>query len=382
MASHLVVVGAGHAHLTLLKHLDRLTGAGVRVTVVSAGDWHYYSGMGPGLLSGRYRPCDIGFNVRRMTEDRGGTFLAAPAVRLDPGGRAVFLEDGRRLDYDVLSLNTGSQVPFTAGASEGVAVYPVKPIDNLLTLKADLERRLPAGVPRMVVAGGGPAGVEIAANLEALVRRRHGRAHVHLVAGGRLLERFPPAVGRLVRRRLRHREITVREETRVVEAVSGGVRLDDGTHLPADLLVAAVGTRPAPLMAESGLAVGPDGGLLVDEQLQSVSHPGVFGGGDCISFQARALDRVGVHAVRQNPVLFHNLRAALLGAGPLMRFRPQRNYLLIMNMGDGTGIVNRGPWTFDGRIGFWLKHFIDSRFMEKFQVSGERRRGGQVTVDS
>jgi NADH dehydrogenase FAD-containing subunit len=371
MASHLVVVGAGHAHLTLLKHLDRLTGAGVRVTVVSTGAWHYYSGMGPGLLSGRYRPSDIRFNVRRMTEDRGGTFVAAPVVRLAPDERAVFLADGRRLDYDLLSLNTGSQVPFQDGASQGLAVYPVKPIENLLTLKADIENLLIAGVPRIVVAGGGPAGVEIAANLEALVRRRHGRAQVHLVAGGRLLARFPAAVGRLARRQLRRRGVGVREDVRVVETAAGQVRLDDGTSLPADLLVAAVGTRPAPLIAESGLAVGPEGGLLVDEHLQSTSHPGVFGGGDCICFQARPLDRVGVHAVRQNPVLFHNLRAALEG-GPLMRFSPQRDYLLIVNMGDGTGIVNRGAWTFDGRIGFWLKHYIDSRFMKKFQVSGER----------
>lgn len=372
MASHLLVVGAGHAHLTLLKNLRRLTGAGIRVTVVSADPWHYYSGMGPGLLSGRYRPAEIRFNVRRMTEERGGSFVAARVTRLAPDERAVFLADGTRLAYDVLSLNTGSQVPFAADPRPGVAVYTVKPIENLLALKADLEQRLAAGNPRVVVAGGGPAGVEVAANLEALVRRRRGRARILLTAGGRLLERFPAKVGRLAREQLQRRGVEVREGVRVADLRPGGVRLDDGADLAADMLVAAVGTRPSPLFADAGMAVGPDGGLLVDAQLQSVSHPGVFGGGDCICFRPRPLDRVGVYAVRQNPILFHNLEAALRG-GSLKPFTPQGVYLLILNMGDGTGIVNRGAWTFSGRLGFWLKDRIDRRFMQAFQVSGERR---------
>ena len=57
--------------------------------------------------------------------------------------------------------------------------------------------------------------------------------------------------------------------------------------------------------------LGPDGGLRVNEYLQSVDHPEVFGGGDCIYFEDRPMDKVGVYAVRENPVLYHNLKAAL-----------------------------------------------------------------------
>jgi NADH dehydrogenase FAD-containing subunit len=105
-----------------------------------------------------------------------------------------------------------------------------------------------------------------------------------------------------------------------------------------------------------------------------VSHPEVFGGGDCIAFQPRPLARVGVYAVRQNPILHHNLLAALEG-GALEPFVPQQDYLLILNMGDGTGILNRGRLTFAGWPAFWLKHVIDDRFMRRFQLSNERRNG-------
>jgi hypothetical protein len=55
MGKHLVIVGAGHAHLTVLKNLKKFKEAGHRVTVVSSSPMHYYSGMGPGMLSGIYR---------------------------------------------------------------------------------------------------------------------------------------------------------------------------------------------------------------------------------------------------------------------------------------------------------------------------------------
>ena len=82
--------------------------------------------------------------------------------------------------------------------------------------------------------------------------------------------------------------------------------------------------------------------------------------------------------MRQNPVLLHNLPAALEDRA-LEAFTPQKDYLLILNMGDGTGILNRGRLTFGHRSAFWLKHFIDDRFMRRFQLSGERRDGRDNT---
>ena len=92
----------------------------------------------------------------------------------------------------------------------------------------------------------------------------------------------------------------------------------------------------------------------------------MFGGGDCIIFEPRPLARVGVYAVRQNPVLLENLRRALEGE-PLVPFAPQKDYLLAFNMGDGTAIVCWKSLAFDGRLGFALKDYLDRRFMKMFQ---------------
>jgi NADH dehydrogenase FAD-containing subunit len=74
--------------------------------------------------------------------------------------------------------------------------------------------------------------------------------------------------------------------------------------------------------------------------------------------------------VRQNPILFHNLMAALEG-GALIPFNPDGAYLLILNMGDGTGLLWKNEFVWGGRLAFLLKDYIDRRFMRKFQVSGE-----------
>jgi hypothetical protein len=52
-------------------------------------------------------------------------------------------------------------------------------------------------------------------------------------------------------------------------------------------------------------------------------------------------------------------------------FTPPRNYMLILNMGDGRGILSKSNWVWHGRLSFLLKDFIDKRFMRRFQISGE-----------
>jgi NADH dehydrogenase FAD-containing subunit len=105
--------------------------------------------------------------------------------------------------------------------------------------------------------------------------------------------------------------------------------------------------------------------------LQCIEHDNIFGGGDCISLQGRPLDKVGVYAVRQNPVLFQNLLAAL-DDGEMTRFEPQADYLLIFNLGNGKGIFRQNRWVLDGRLAFYMKDYIDRKFMKTFQVSGEQ----------
>lgn len=371
MKKHLVLVGGGHAHLTALLHCRSYIDRGHRVTLVSPDAYHYYSGMGPGMLAGIYRPQDIRFNIKKMAEDRGAVFLMDAAMQIHPGQRTIRLQSGRSLSYDIASFNTGSGVPAEPLDGAGENVFTVKPIVNLLKARLRILELLPSRAPAVVVIGGGPAGVEITANIWRLIKDGSGRPPITLVAGTRLLKGLPDRAGSLAKRSFGQRGIAVIEGARAVKIEGGSVLLSDGRALPFDLAFVASGVRPSPLFKHSGLPVADDGGLLVNEYLQSVAYPELYGGGDCISLQGHRLARVGVYAVRQNDILRHNLMAALEG-GSGRRFEPQKTYLLIFNMGDGTGLLLKHNFVYKGRLAFRLKDYIDTKFMKTFQVSGER----------
>jgi NADH dehydrogenase FAD-containing subunit len=371
MGKHLVLVGGGHAHLTCLKELKQIVGRGHRVTVISLGGYHYYSGMGPGMLGGTYAPREIRFNVKRMTESAGGDFITGAVTRVDGPRRLLYLASGQEIGFDVASFNTGSSIPLARLTVQTDApVFPVKPIENLLKAQAVILDLLKNRGPRILVAGGGPAGLEIAANAWRLVDAQKGEVRITLLAGQRFLHNFPDKVRRLALQSLTARNLEVVEGAHLRSLEGEHAVLDNGHKIPFDLTLLALGVKPSPLFADSGLAAGPDGGMLVNEYLQAVDCPYIFGGGDCISFQPQPLAKVGVYAVRQNPILMHNLLAALEGE-KLVPFDPGGAYLLIFNLGDGKGIFWKKSLVWDGRLAFWLKDYIDRKFMRKFQVSGE-----------
>jgi len=171
VAKRLVFVGGGHAHLTCLKNLHEFVKSGHRVTLISPSPYHYYSGMGPGMLSGIYRPQEVRFNIKKMAEDRGATFKEGKVVRVDPNPHNLFLASGEEIPYDVVSFNTGSDVPiesFTSASHD--TIFPVKPVINLLKARQTILSALREGRrPNFVVVGGGAAGLEITANLWRLI---------------------------------------------------------------------------------------------------------------------------------------------------------------------------------------------------------------------
>ncbi|MHB8845728.1 MAG: NAD(P)/FAD-dependent oxidoreductase [Nitrospirota bacterium] len=370
MKKRLVIVGGGHAHLTLLAHIDTCVARGHRVTVVNRSAYHYYSGMGPGLLAGTYSPRDVRFHIRRMAEDRGAAFIEDAVVHIDAPERSLKLASGATIPYDIASFNTGSEVPAHIPGASGPRIFPVKPIANLVQARQFLCEHFNERTAEVVVIGGGPAGLEMAGNIWKLAAGRGGRVRVTLLAGRRLMARFPDRVRMLALRSLQKRGIEVVEGSHAAALEEGRVIMDDGTIRACDAVFLAMGVAPSTLFRDSKLPTGPDGGLLVNRFLQCPGHPGIFGGGDCISLEGHRLAKVGVYAVRQNPVLMQNICAALNG-GPLVPFVPQKHYLLIFNLGDGTAILNRNGMTLAGRFAWRLKDRIDRAFMRKFQLSGE-----------
>ncbi|MFV0421700.1 NAD(P)/FAD-dependent oxidoreductase [Oleidesulfovibrio sp.] len=365
--ARLLLLGAGHAHMTVMAHLPEIISRGHTVTAVGPLSRHYYSGMGPGMLGGTYTPEDISFPVQQMIESRGGEFILDKAVRVDAKSKKVLLQSGREIEYDVCSFNTGSSVPQSIVNANATDVYSVKPIENLLAGRKRIQSLADRGKISIGVVGGGPAALEVAGNAAACAREAGCKnVSVRLYAGKVFLRHLSPRVRSLCASAMRKHAIQIIEGSYASGVATKKVTLEDGREFDEDVIFIAMGVRPSALIAESGLPVGNDGGLAVNRFLQCDEHPDIFGGGDCIWFKDQPLDKVGVYAVRQNPVLYHNLIARMEG-GELQPFDPGGEYLLIFNTGGGTGVLHKAGISFGGRLAFFIKDYIDRKFMREFQ---------------
>jgi NADH dehydrogenase FAD-containing subunit len=368
MGKHLVLVGGGHVHLATLKQIGNFISRGHRVTLVSPSPFHDYSGMGPGLLSGKYRLAETRFNIARMTTIRGGRFVEAAAVGIDPTGKKLLLDDNSHIEYDVISFNCGSEVtlPFPKTAI-GKSIFPVKPIANFFLARQQIleSARQADRSLKILVIGGGPAGCEVTGNLQELSHQAATPIEISQVAGSLLLKEFKECVRSKTRRLLAREPMQLLEGVRVIKLQAHRAVLDDERILDFDFAFVASGIEPPPIF-DNTLTENGHKGLLVNSFLQSLHDPNVYGGGDCIAFQPSPLKNIGVYAVRQAPVLRHNLFAALEGSS-LQEFLPQKQFLLIFNLGLGRAVASGYGLCHSGPSALLLKSFLDRSFMRKFQ---------------
>ncbi len=368
MGKQLVLAGGGHAHMMLLANIYKIIASGHSVTVIQPSDYHYYSGMGPGMLSGFYSVDEIRFHTRFVVERQGGIFFRDKVVKIDADNQFITLESGKNVTYDVLSCNTGSFVPFQAIDGYSDTIFSAKPIERLLTAQEKIISLCNSDAISIAVVGGGPAAIEIAGAAHQLAKNTGcQQVQVKLFAGKKLMNNFPDRIGQLLRMSFAKRKIVINESGYVRTITDGTIIMENGAEHKPNLIFLATGVQPSTLFEHSGLPTGPKGGLRVNAHLQCINHDNIFGGGDCIHFSSQPLNKVGVYAVRENPVLLTNILAALEGRD-LIQFDPGAGYLLVFNLGDGTGILQKGSFFWEGKLSFLLKDFIDRRFMRKFQA--------------
>ncbi|ALU38415.1 CoA-disulfide reductase [Kocuria flava] len=236
--------------------------------------------------------CGLPYHVGGVIEERSALLLQTPqslgarfgldvrvgreAVALDRASRTLRVREvatgaEEELGYDVLILSPGATPvrPPVPGMERALVLRDVEDTDEVVAAVA--------GARSAVVVGGGFIGVEVAENLV------HRGLDVALVeATGQIMAPLDPEMVEPVHARLRERGVDLRLGSAVTAVGERTVSLADGTELPADVVLAAVGVRPDSTLARAaGLETGPRGGIVVDEHLRT-SDPHVFAVGDAV----------------------------------------------------------------------------------------------------
>ena len=355
----LLLVGGGHAHVQVLRRLIMARPDGVRVTVVLDQPLAVYSGMVPGVVAGNYAPHEAEIDVWPLARRAGARIVDAAAVGLDAAAARLHVEGRPPIAYDAVSFDVGSTVAGldTPGVREhALATRPIgRFVGRLQAVLAEKPR------PRVLVVGGGAGGVELAFCL----RHRTGGDVTLIDTNATPLPGWTPGLGQRVVAAAKARGITLRRG-RVVAVEAAIAHLEGGESLPYDVLVWATGAAPHPWMRALGPATDERGFLRVGPTLQTLENTAIFGAGDCVAVHDHALPKAGVYAVRAGPVLTENLLAHLAG-GQLRAYQPQKGFMTLLNLGDGTAIGAKGPIAFSGAWAWRWKDRIDRKFMAMFQ---------------
>ncbi len=370
-----VLIGAGHAHVQVLKRFGMKPMPGVRLSLLTRDVHTPYSGMLPGLIAGLYGFDEAHIDTGPLCRFAGARLYKGSAIGIDRAAKTVICDNRPPVSYDILSIDTGS-TPNTAsvpGADEHA--IPVKPISGFLSRFEAMRQRIieAGGNQRIAVVGAGAGGVELILSLEGRLRRElseagHDPARLALTliaANDRILHNFPESFSRRFETILKDRGIEIITGGPATRLESGAVEVAGLGRLPADEVLWVVQAKAPGWLETTGLALDGNGFLSVDEYLRASGVEDIFGAGDVIAFGPRALPKSGVYAVREGPILAENIVRLLTGR-PLKPYRPQRQAMYLVSTGEPYAIGARSGFVFGGAWVWRWKDWIDRRFMTKF----------------
>jgi len=358
ITTDLVLLGAGHAHVEVLRRFAMRPEPGVRLTLIGREPETPYTGMLPGLIRGDYGFDAAHIDLAPLAAAAGARLILAEATAIDLAGKCIVVPGRPDIPFDLLSIDIGGEPAMPPG--EGT---PVKPIGQFLARLAALETELRAGA-RLAVVGGGAGGTELAL---ALAHRYRTRLRIVLVCDtAEPLATAPEYARRAVRAALVDAGVELACGVRAGALVEDRLMLSDGSYLEVSAVLWATGVVGPALLAASGLACDAAGCVRVDARLRSLSHGEVFAAGDCASIEGNARPKAGVWAVRAGAPLAANLRRAARRRR-LRPWRPQADALAILGLGDGRAVAWRNGVAVGGPLVWRWKDWIDRRWMRMYQ---------------
>lgn len=369
--TRVLIIGGGYVGLYAALTLQRKAKRLVDITVLDRRPYMTYQPFLPEAAAGSIEPRHAVVPLRK--ELKGVKILQARVASIDHAARAVHATtdfgDDLTVAYDEIVIALGSvsrTLPIPGLKDFAIGFKYVEEAINLrnkvlgciaraaTTDDPTLRRRLLT----FVFVGGGFAGVEAFAETEDMARAAlryypeidPDELHFVMVeAMGRILPELGPDMGAYATKQMRSRGMDVLLETRLESCEDGHIALSDGQRFEADTVVWTAGVKPAPILAQSDLPLGPKGHVIAQPTLQVATEdgtvvPGAWAAGDCAQVPDLTKEQPAYcapsaqHAVRQARRLGKNLAMHLKGRAP--REYKHRHLGLVASLGLNKGVAD------------------------------------------
>lgn len=356
----LLLVGAGHAHLYVLKQLQTSSLPDVEVTLLSLSEYQYLSERFAGYAEGLYTLDEIRINVRLMAEQAGIAWIEGAVVSIDPERKAVLTEQGKMLKYDAISFDIGT---LTYGTDRPGVLAHAEMITPNVRFPASIARLLEAVRP--VIVGGDIRAAELALTLQTR-RQQEGKEPLILISDRGLPDDENARAAEKTEALARKKGMNLHLHDGAEAVIDKKVVTASNRKISFDRLFWLNGQRPHQLFSAS-LPVDKNGYLLVEETLQVKTYPSIFGAGDCASVNGYTnVSRSGFQAVKQAPVLWENIKG-FLGNGEGHLYRPNQALFRILSTGDRKALLLYKEKAFYGRWPWRIKYRLNRKLIESYR---------------
>lgn len=374
----ILIVGAGFGGMYALKKLHTLFCGNRQIEVSLVGEKNYFlfTPLLHEVATGGLNSEDIVEPIRKILGCCRHDFFVGRAEHISLSNRTITV-DGTLLPYDYLILAPGAQTNFYGIPDAQENTFTLKSLEDALRIKnqcinlmeaashsTDREKR--RQMLRFVVVGGGPTGVELAAELQELIHKTFSRYYPqHIVAdasvvlvqrGSELLPPFSLLMRSKSLKVLRRKGVTVMLNIAVVRVGKSFLEFADKKQLAADTIIWVAGIRPNSLDFDVSIPRTAEGRLIVNAALQLEQHPEVFVVGDAATIQENGVIRptpaLAQVAVQEAAVVADNIKRLLEGlAAQSFKYKSAGN---LVSLGQWMAIAEISGFAFGGHIAWWF----------------------------
>jgi NADH dehydrogenase len=339
----IVIAGGGFAGLHLVNRIWR--NKAYSITLVDRNNYNYYPPLLYQVSTGFLAPSSISYPFRKMFRNKHLAFRMANVLRVDPEARVLYLDNGE-LTYDLLVFATGCRTNFFGNENFRKYSIPMKTIDDALLMRNALYKNLelaviskdPAEIRKLltiVVAGGGPTGVEVSGMLTEIRRFilskeypqfNESSGDIYIIEGG------PSLLGAMSEKSHAHAYkaleklgVKIMLNTQILDYTNDEVRLANGRIIGAKTLIWAAGVTAHTFDGIPQSCIGPGRRMITDEYNKVIGLDNIYAIGDSSiqftsEFYPRGHPQMAEVAIQQGNMLARNLNA-MTRDKPLKKFR-------------------------------------------------------------
>lgn len=373
----ILIIGNGFGGVYALKNLHKIFKKAQNIELSMVGEKNYFlfTPLLHEVATGGINPLNIIEPIRKVLGCCLSQFYLGKAGQINTKEKTVKVGHDL-IAYDYLVLAPGAETNFYGTPGAEKYSFPLKSISDAIKIKnhcinqmeraAHINDRIERKkMLKFVVVGGGPTGIEMAAELEELVRETFSHYYpkevvedvsiVLIQKGAELVPQFSPKTRQKSLKVLKKKGIEVMLSSSVNEVTPDYVMANNTTKIFTETVIWVAGIKPVELKFDREVEQSPDKKLVVNEFLQLKGHPEIFVVGDAASFKQRNntfLPALAQVAEKESATVARNINN-ILHEKNLEEFFYHSSGSL-MSIGQWMAVGEISNFTFSGHLAWWF----------------------------